>query len=216
MEPLSPCTGRHVTITASQGGNDTYLAAADATQSLTVKDDRYLDQNITWTQTISGLTIGASNVSMTAKSIDADSGADTNLTISYASSNTAVATVVSGNSLQIVGAGSATITASQAGNVSTGGRYNAATSVTKSISVGKASQTIVTNAGATTLPNLTKDNGDFPFVPAIKSVDCKRSRHQPYLSLLEFQHLGDRDKWFKPPAFECGHIHHYSEPTRKH
>jgi hypothetical protein len=164
--------GGSVTITASQGGNDTYLAAADVTQSLTVKDDRYLDQNITWTQTISGLTIGASNVSMTAKSIDADSGADTNLTISYASSDTAVATVVSGNSLQIVGAGSATITASQAGNVSTGGRYNAATSVTKSISVGKASQTIVTNAGATTLPNLTKDNGDFPFVPAIKSVNA--------------------------------------------
>ena len=164
--------GGSVTITASQGGNDTYLAAADATQSLTIKDDRYLDQNITWTQTISGLTIGASNVSMTANSIDADSGADTNLTISYASSNTAVATVVSGNSLQIVGAGSATITASQAGNVSTGGRYNAATSVTKSISVGKASQTIVTNAGATSLPNLSKDNGDFPFVPAIKSVDA--------------------------------------------
>ena len=162
--------GGSVTITASQGGNDTYLAAADVTQSLTVKDDRYLDQNISWTQTISGLTIGASNVSMTAKSIDADSGADTNLTISYASSDTTVATVVSGNSLQIVGAGSATITASQVGNVSTGGRYNAATSVTKSISVGKASQSIVTNAGATTLPNLTKDNGDFPFVPQLKSV----------------------------------------------
>ena len=135
-----------------------------------MKDDRYLDQNITWTQSISGLTIGSSNVSMTAKSIDADSAADTNLTISYASSNTAVATVVSGNALQIVGAGSATITASQAGNVNTGGRYNAPPSVTKSISVGKASQTIVTNAGATTLPNLTKDNGDFPFVPQLKSV----------------------------------------------
>ena len=54
-----PAPRWHVTITASQGGNDTYLAAADATQSLTVKDDRYLDQNITWTQTISGLTIGA-------------------------------------------------------------------------------------------------------------------------------------------------------------
>ena len=28
----------------------------------------------------------------------------------------------------------------------------------------------MTNAGATTLPNLTKDNGDFPFVPELKSV----------------------------------------------
>ena len=31
------------------------------------------------------------------------------------------------------------------------------------MTVGKASQTIVTSAGATSLPNLTKDNGDFPF-----------------------------------------------------
>ena len=30
-----------------------YLAAADATRSLTIKDDRYIDQNITWTQTLS-------------------------------------------------------------------------------------------------------------------------------------------------------------------
>ena len=36
----------------------------------------------------------------------------------------------------------------------------------------KASQTIVTSAGGTTLPNMTKDNGDFPFVPAVKSVDA--------------------------------------------
>ena len=77
---------------------------------------------------------------MTAKSIDADTGADTNLTITYTSSDTAVVSIVNNTYLQIVGAGSATITASQGGNVDTGGRYNAATSVTKNVTVGKASQ----------------------------------------------------------------------------
>ena len=110
---------------------------------------------------------------MTAKSIDADTGLDTNLTITYTSSDTAVVSIVNGTYLKIEGAGSATITASQGGNVDTGGRYNAATSVTKDVTVGKASQQIVTSAGGTTLPNLTKDNGDFPFPPAVKSVDTK-------------------------------------------
>ena len=90
MVPPSPCTREEtVTITASQTGNDTYAAATPVTQSLTVKDDRYLDQNITWTQTISSLSIGGTDVNMTAKSIDADTGLDTNLTITYTSSDTA-------------------------------------------------------------------------------------------------------------------------------
>ena len=125
-----------------------------------------------WTQTISSLGIGGADVNMTAKSIDANTGLDTNLTITYTSSDTAVVSITNGTYLKIEGAGSATITASQGGTVATGGRYNAATSVTKNITVSKASQTIVTNAGATTLPNLTKDNGDFPFPPAVKSVDA--------------------------------------------
>ena len=163
--------GGTVTIAANQSGNDTYQAAPEVTQSLTVKDDRYLDQNITWTQTIPSLSIGGADTNMTAKSIDSDTGADTNLTITYSSSDTAVASITNGTYLKIEGAGSATITASQGGNVDTGGRYNAATSVTKDITVGKADQTIVTSAGGTTLANLTKDNGDFPFAPAVKSVD---------------------------------------------
>ena len=47
--------------------------------------------------------------------------------------------------------------------------------MTKNVTVGKADQQIVTSAGATTLPNLTKDNGDFPFPPAVKSVDANGS-----------------------------------------
>ena len=71
--------GGSVTITANQSGNDTYQAAPAVTQSLTVKDDRYLDQNITWDQTISGLSIGGADTNMTAKSIDADTGLDLSL-----------------------------------------------------------------------------------------------------------------------------------------
>ncbi|MGN6341913.1 MAG: beta strand repeat-containing protein [Ginsengibacter sp.] len=59
------------------------------------------------------------------------------LTVSYSSSNTNVATV-SGNTVTIVGAGSTTITASQAGN----DNYNAATNVDQTLTVNKAEQTI--------------------------------------------------------------------------
>ena len=103
--------GGNVNITASQSGNDTYASATPVTQSLTVKDDRYLDQNITWDQNISGLSIGGAETNMTAKSIDAVTGLDTNLTITYTSTDTAVVSIVSGTYLRIVGAGSATITA---------------------------------------------------------------------------------------------------------
>ena len=56
--------------------------------------------------------------------------ASSGLTVSYTSSNTAVATIVS-NQIHIVGAGTSTITASQAGNTN----YNAATSVAKTLTV---------------------------------------------------------------------------------
>ena len=135
------------------------------------------------------MTLGAADLSLTARSIDAGTGADTNLTIAYASSDTTVVTIVSGNSLRVVRSGSATITATQAGNVDTGGRYNAATPVTKSVTVGKATQSIVTNAEHTTLPNLTKDNGDFPFAPGIKSINASGADTGLTLSLLQFQYL---------------------------
>jgi hypothetical protein len=57
------------------------------------------------------------------------------LEVSYASSNPAVATI-SGSTVNIVGAGTTVITASQAGN----GNYNAATSADQTLTVGKASQ----------------------------------------------------------------------------
>ena len=63
--------------------------------------------------------------------------ASSGLSVSYASSNTGVATV-SGNTVMIVGAGSTTITASQSGNTN----YNASASVDQTLTVNKAAQTI--------------------------------------------------------------------------
>jgi len=75
-----------------------------------------------------------------------------NLAVNYASSNTSVATV-SGNTVTIVGGGTTTITASQAGNAN----YNAATDVPQTLTVNKANQTIT----FALLP--AKTFGDAPF-----------------------------------------------------
>ncbi len=63
--------------------------------------------------------------------------ASSGLTVSYASSNTAVATIT-GNTVTVIGAGSTTITASQAGNSS----YSSATDVTQTLTVNKKALTI--------------------------------------------------------------------------
>jgi gliding motility-associated-like protein len=85
---------------------------------------------------------------------DFATGASTNsgLTISYVSSNTAVATIVSGQ-IHIVGAGTSTITASQAGDAN----YLAASDATQLLTVNKAAQAITFNA----LTARTYGNGDF-------------------------------------------------------
>ena len=107
------------TITASQAGNSTYNPASNVTQVLTVNK---LSQTITFGTLPSKLTTDADfNPGATASS---------GLTVSYISSNTAVATIVSGN-IHIVGAGTSTITASQAGNTT----YNLATNVTQTLTV---------------------------------------------------------------------------------
>ncbi|MEI6696584.1 MAG: LamG-like jellyroll fold domain-containing protein, partial [Bacteroidota bacterium] len=69
--------------------------------------------------------------------INPDATASSNLSVSFASSNASVATIV-GNALHIVGVGTSTITASQAGNIN----YNAATSTTQLLTVGKGTATL--------------------------------------------------------------------------
>ena len=158
--------GGSIIITASQGGNGTYLPATDVSQPLTVIDDTQQAQTITWSQTLGTRAFGVAD-------LDLNATASSGLPITYLSSDSSVAKIVNGSGaddvngtyLQVVGAGTATITATQAGN----GQYQAASPVAKSVTVTKANQEIVTNSGSTTLPALTKDNGDFEFVPAIKS-----------------------------------------------
>ena len=158
--------GGSITITASQGGDDNFSAAPVVTQPLTVIDDTQQAQTITWNQTLGSRAFGLADLNLTA-------AASSNLPIRYLSSDATIAQIVNGSGvadangtfLEVVGAGSATITATQAGN----GQYQAASPVAKSLTVTKAGQEIVTSAGATNLPNLTKDNGDFEFVPAVKS-----------------------------------------------
>ncbi len=114
------------TITASQAGNGNYNAAPDVPQTLTVNK---ADQTITFA------TLPAKKFSDAAFALSTTSSSS--LMVSYASSNTAVATVT-GSTVTIVGAGSTTITASQPGD----GSYNAATSVEQTLTINKADQII--------------------------------------------------------------------------
>ena len=77
--------------------------------------------------------------------------ATSGLTVAYSSSNTSVATVATNGLVTIVGAGTATITASQSGN----SNYNAATPVTQVVTVAQANQTITAITSS-----VTKTYGD--------------------------------------------------------
>ena len=125
-------------ITASQAGNGTYAAATSVIQSLSVT--ALLTQSITFGAQ-AALTVG------TTRTLPATSSAG--LTITYLSSNPAVAAISSGNIVTGIAAGSADITASQPGNTT----YAFAPSVTQTLLViAKLGQTItyVINGGAPT------------------------------------------------------------------
>ena len=116
--------GGTVVITASQSGNSSWNPATDVTRNLVVN-------KATPTITFGNVekTFGDANFSLSASSVS--TGA-----FSYASNNSAVATVA-GNTVTIVGAGSATLTATQAASADYG-----ATSKTATLTVNKADQTI--------------------------------------------------------------------------
>ena len=92
------------TITAKQSGNNIYNAASEISKTITVSKK---SQAITWTQTLSAK-VGDSPILLTASS-------DSDLPVTYTSSNTKVATI-DGKILMIVGEGASVITASQPGN----------------------------------------------------------------------------------------------------
>ncbi len=114
------------TIYANQSGNSNYQSAGTVPQTLTVNP---ANQTINFSS-LASVTYGDSPFVLTAT-------ANSGLSVSYSSSNTSVATV-SGSTVTIVGAGSTTIMASQAGN----SNYNSAVNVPQSLVVNKGSQTI--------------------------------------------------------------------------
>ncbi|WP_106790864.1 MBG domain-containing protein [Aquimarina sp. Aq78] len=110
------------TITASQTGNTTYAAAIDVPQVLNVNKG---NQTITFAP--------LADVSVEAPTFSLNATATSGLGVTYTSSNPAVATV-SGSVISIVGIGTTTITASQAGDVN----WNAATDVIQTLTVVEA------------------------------------------------------------------------------
>ncbi len=129
-----PCTvaGSTVTITgaglceitATQAGGGNYGPAASVTQSFTIAKAN---------QTISFATIANRAYSPTAINLTAT--ASSGLPVSYSATGSCA---VAGNQLSMTGVGSCSVTAAQAGNAN----YNPATSVTRTFTISKASQTI--------------------------------------------------------------------------
>ncbi|OYV03004.1 MAG: hypothetical protein CFE26_21565, partial [Verrucomicrobiales bacterium VVV1] len=114
------------TITASQAGDSNYLLATPVPQTLTVGQ---ASQVITFAA-LDGKTFGDAIFSLNATS-------DAGLPVTYSSSNNSIATV-SGSLVTIVGAGTVTITASQAGS----GNHLAASDVVRSLAIAQASASV--------------------------------------------------------------------------
>lgn len=136
-------------ITASQTGDATYAAASSVTQTLTVNK---LSQIITF-GTLTGKTDADIPYAITATSTSG-------LTVSFSSSNTAVASI-SGNVITIVGAGSSNITASQTGD----SHYSAANNVQQTLTV-SSSLTLKQNIFFDFGPN-EMTNGDITVNPDV-------------------------------------------------
>lgn len=110
------------TITASQAGNETYNAASNAIQILTVAGINKKDQTINF---------GAlPNKYVGDTDFDPGATASSGLPVTYSSSDTLVASIIS-NKIRLKKAGVTTITASQTGNE----EYNAAVEVSQILTV---------------------------------------------------------------------------------
>ncbi len=116
-----------VTITASQAGNELYWPASTQTQVLTVKQ----------AQTVSFAAIGTKLLG--DADFDPSATASSGLAVTYTSSDASVATIVNGK-VHIVGTGTTTITASQAGD----GTYASAPSQTQVLTVIITNNTVPT------------------------------------------------------------------------
>ena len=112
------------TITASQAGDTNYNLATDVPQSFSIAKS---------SQTITFAALGGKNFGDPDFTVSAT--ASSSLAVTFAASGNCS---VTGSLVHITGAGSCTITASQAGDTN----YNLATDVPQSFSIAKSSQTI--------------------------------------------------------------------------
>jgi hypothetical protein len=128
-----------VTVTATQAGNANYSAASAVSQSFNVEK---AGQTISF-GTLSNRTFGVSPFTLSASS---SSGLPVAFSVTGPVS-------LSGNTLTVTGVGSVTVTATQAGN----GNYYAASAVSRTFTVAKASQTISFGA----ISNKTFGGADF-------------------------------------------------------
>ncbi|MEQ8415692.1 MAG: Ig-like domain-containing protein [Imperialibacter sp.] len=139
-----------ITVTASQAGNVNYMAATALPRTFTVTDDTPVDpvkqdQVITF-DALADKTFGDAAFDLIAT-------ANSGLPVSYIITGSAT---ISENTVTITGAGSVTITASQAGNDS----FNAAADVSQSFTVNKATATI-------TLSDLEQEVDGTPKTPTV-------------------------------------------------
>lgn len=114
------------TIAANQAGNTNFNAATQVTQTFTISKGA---QTITFAA-LSGKTYGIAPFTVSATASSA-------LAVTFTSTTTARCTVA-GSTVTIVGIGTCTIAANQAGNTN----YNAATQVTQTFTISKGAQTI--------------------------------------------------------------------------
>ncbi|MEA5402759.1 cellulose binding domain-containing protein [Arcicella sp. DC2W] len=131
-------------ITVSASSKNVSFTGVNKFGAFTLSNDFILPQNITF-NTLANKTIGDTD-------FDAGATSSSGLLVSYNSSDTLVAKIVA-NKIHVVGAGTTTITASQAGN----NLYSVANSVSQSLTVSKLSQSITFN----TLANKTIGDTDF-------------------------------------------------------
>jgi hypothetical protein len=106
-------------------------------------------------QTITGFS-NISQKTYTSADFTLSGAASSGLPVTYTSSNTSIA-VINGFTVDIVGVGVCTITASQAGN----GTYRAAPDVVRTLTVNKANQTINTSTFTNLTKNYASTNFDF-------------------------------------------------------
>jgi len=116
------------TITASQAGDGNYNPAADVPQSFSIAK---AGQTITF-GALGGKTFGDADFSVSASSISA-------LAVSFGASGNCT---VTGSTVHLTGAGSCTITATQAGDAN----FNPATDVPQAFTIAKGNQTITFGA----------------------------------------------------------------------